>query len=436
MRLYLLGRCGIFRVTVLSLTLAACGQSRSSDVASAAEDELISFQPLSLLDHLADPVVPSECAQPREGFASYVSPLDWATPSLGSIRTHFYHSNKKAKTALVLLLGGPGQSMTGDLAEGLKSYIVPRLPNDVDFIVVDHRGTGCSQFTTDNRPIPLQYLTMDQSARDIESYLRGLGKDKIVLSGVSYGSFLTLKLITEFPNLAESYVLDSTFGNSDGVSESGALAVRLLESKIPRTQFLELAEFYGVESNTFFNAILSHVFDDAELTKILDMQHRNEIREIALEYARHESEPSEEDRLYYGLACQEIYPASYNPNADFDYYFDLVQICPQLVDQYHLETHPFDFISGKTPDANVYILAGTEDYSTAFDSARKVHSAFSSSVFVGIEHQGHSILGASEFWPIFLTRLIANSHLSDEEILGIQDQITDPLKTISVHRNN
>jgi pimeloyl-ACP methyl ester carboxylesterase len=137
-----------------------------------------------------------------------------------------------AKTAVIALAGGPGQSalpFTSDFAQILGPIVSTR-----DLIVFDQRGTGlshplsCAAFEHLKQGItPLAvsicagqigqtrglYTTADTVA-DIEAVRQAGGYEKLVLYGTSYGTKVAERYAQEYPGHIEALVLDSVVPTS------------------------------------------------------------------------------------------------------------------------------------------------------------------------------------------------------------------------------
>jgi pimeloyl-ACP methyl ester carboxylesterase len=137
-----------------------------------------------------------------------------------------------AKTAVIALAGGPGQSaipFMSDFAQLLGPIVSTR-----DLIVFDQRGTGlshplsCAAFEHLKEGItPLAvsicagqigqtrglYTTADTVA-DIEAIRQAGGYEKLVLYGTSYGTKVAERYAQEYPSHVEALVLDSVVPTS------------------------------------------------------------------------------------------------------------------------------------------------------------------------------------------------------------------------------
>jgi len=130
---------------------------------------------------------------------------------------------------LVALAGGPGQSATSVAwHDALKGAL-----GAVQLVVFDQRGTGVDQRGTRlsgalkckklekkrdklrcNRrlgPAGAFYRTAD-SVRDLDAVRAALGVERLILFGISYGTFVAAEYARTFPERVERLVLDSPVG--------------------------------------------------------------------------------------------------------------------------------------------------------------------------------------------------------------------------------
>lgn len=137
-----------------------------------------------------------------------------------------------AKTAVIALAGGPGQSalpFTSDFAQILGPIVSTR-----DLIVFDQRGTGlshplsCAAFEHLKQGItPLAVsicagqigqtrglFTTADTVADIEAVRQAGGYEKLVLYGTSYGTKVAERYAQEYPSHVEALVLDSVVPTS------------------------------------------------------------------------------------------------------------------------------------------------------------------------------------------------------------------------------
>jgi pimeloyl-ACP methyl ester carboxylesterase len=132
-----------------------------------------------------------------------------------------------AKTAVIALAGGPGQSALPFMSDFVQ--ILGPIVSTRDLIVFDQRGTGlshplsCAAFEHLKQGItPLAvsicagqigqtrglYTTADTVA-DIEAIRQAGGYEKLVLYGTSYGTKVAERYAQEYPSHVEALVLDS-----------------------------------------------------------------------------------------------------------------------------------------------------------------------------------------------------------------------------------
>jgi len=180
----------------------------------------------------------ASCAEPRhEGFdcATLPVPIDRDGMVPGTIDLHVERQRgKDGLPVVVSVAGGPGYSSTAyrpkDDLEDLEE-----LGYAVQLVVVDQRGTGLSGAlesvapacrTLDSRralrdcdealgPAGAFYRTAD-SVLDLEAVRAALGVERLIVLGVSYGTFLAAEYARRFPDRAQALVLDSPVGPEGG----------------------------------------------------------------------------------------------------------------------------------------------------------------------------------------------------------------------------
>lgn len=137
-------------------------------------------------------------------------------------------SETPALEPVIFLAGGPGQAGYPQLAqfstespEHTASFAQLRDTHDV--ILIDQRGTGFSQpslacpddedLDCDDKStyagIDLTAFTTRQNAADIDVLRRALGAESVNLVGTSYGSWLALAVLRDFPDTVRGVVLNS-----------------------------------------------------------------------------------------------------------------------------------------------------------------------------------------------------------------------------------
>src|SRR3954447_401723 len=156
-------------------------------------------------------------------------PTEWATPASPPIQLFVERRQgpaQPARSALIALAGGPGQSATR-FADPFAQALAAALPNH-DLVVYDQRGTGRSGFLTcphaetsavTNNDFAAQCATELEATRgdystrdtvdDIEALRQALGVDKVSIFGVSYGTYVAQLYARRYPAHTESLILDS-----------------------------------------------------------------------------------------------------------------------------------------------------------------------------------------------------------------------------------
>jgi pimeloyl-ACP methyl ester carboxylesterase len=161
------------------------------------------------------------------------------------------------KGVLLFLTGGPGQGGVGIISRvaGLR---LPEVAKDYRFVTLDQRGTGagalrcpalqaqvgssdiatptpdavteCARILGDTAPL---YST-DQSVADFDRLRQALGVPKMVVDGVSYGSFTAARYAITHPRNVSKVVLDSVLPHHATASNSLYLTGLTAEARVLR----------------------------------------------------------------------------------------------------------------------------------------------------------------------------------------------------------
>jgi pimeloyl-ACP methyl ester carboxylesterase len=155
------------------------------------------------------------------------------------------------KGTLLFLSGGPGQPGVS-IADRIAHQRLPRIAEQYRFVLLDQRGTGrygaidcpllqaqvgssdiaaptpaaveqCSGVIGDRKGL---YGT-EQTVGDYESLRRALGVDKMVVDGVSYGTFTAARYAAVHPSHVRRVVLDSVLPHVDPQADDGLYLVGL-----------------------------------------------------------------------------------------------------------------------------------------------------------------------------------------------------------------
>jgi pimeloyl-ACP methyl ester carboxylesterase len=166
--------------------------------------------------------------------ATLAVPLDRTASVPGTVKlaVAVERSRKGAEGFLLALSGGPGQPSVA-FADSFRASLAPALAHR-RLVLLDQRGTGASGAL---RCAPLQalgaldvvntkivegcanalgparrfYSTTD-SVADIEALRRAVGAPKLVVMGVSYGTYVAVQYARRFPASTEGLILDSVVG--------------------------------------------------------------------------------------------------------------------------------------------------------------------------------------------------------------------------------
>ncbi len=168
---------------------------------------------------------------PGIGCETFPVPLDWSGHAPGSVNL-FVEREATATTpspgALFVLAGGPGQAATP--YTDIFAQLFAAGLSQRNLIVFDQRGTGRSdridcpaadsattlsatdRATTacaDSLGARRGFYTSRDSAQDIDALRQSLGVDRIMLYGVSYGTYAAMTYARLYPQHVEALILDS-----------------------------------------------------------------------------------------------------------------------------------------------------------------------------------------------------------------------------------
>lgn len=130
-------------------------------------------------------------------------------PVLPGHREHFplahVRTGPPSPVPVLVLPGGPG------LASVVPYQSFRRLAarEDLDVLMVEHRGVGLSRHTETGAPLPREAVTIEQAADDLAAVLDEHRVDTAVIAGSSYGSYLAQALAVRHPARVAALILDS-----------------------------------------------------------------------------------------------------------------------------------------------------------------------------------------------------------------------------------
>jgi pimeloyl-ACP methyl ester carboxylesterase len=194
---------------------------------------------------------PHPCAK-KPGFtcSTLTVPLDHRGRMPGTLDLQVATADNAGapKGTVLFLSGGPGQPGVS-LIDGIAGRI-PEVAKQYRLVMLDQRGTGefgaincpqlqaqvgssdiaaptpsavkeCSDVIGDRKGL---YGT-EQTVADYESLRQALGVDKMVVDGVSYGSFTAARYAAAYPTRVRKVVLDSVLPHVDPEADDGLYAV-------------------------------------------------------------------------------------------------------------------------------------------------------------------------------------------------------------------
>lgn len=245
---------------------------------------------------------------PREGECATVDvPLFWERPESRRIAVHVTrYLQPGSRGQLWILIGGPGLSSA--YLEAGASTLAAQLATDLDLYMFDYRGIGrstrlgcpdqesdasaggfdilsaewpaCIDAVKDEWGDDLAGFTTAETARDLGHLIDATrGDGQVFVYGVSYGSYLALRYLAEFPAQADGIVLEGLLPPATGLFPID------FEENHDRVGH-ELLDACGADAEC-----ASHVGDDPwgvlnQLVADLDAGHCPEIVEMGLDSGR------------------------------------------------------------------------------------------------------------------------------------------------------
>jgi pimeloyl-ACP methyl ester carboxylesterase len=229
----------------IGLTVAVLPSSASAAAASAGP-------------RLTDP---HTCAGQADFTCSTLTvPLDHAgkVPVSLNLQVAVENNANAPKGVLLFLTGGPGQPGV-PFADRMTDKRLPELAKDYQWVFLDQRGTGqfnglncqplqeqvgssdiaaptpdavtdCAKQLGDTAPL---YST-DQTVADLDEFRQALGVSKIVVDGVSYGTFVAERYAIAHPTHTARLVLDSVVPHHASIDTSLYLTGLRAQSRVLR----------------------------------------------------------------------------------------------------------------------------------------------------------------------------------------------------------
>ena len=187
------------------------------------------------------------CAdQPDFTCSMLTVPIDYSGRVPGTLQLQVASENNLGapKGVLLFLSGGPGQGDVGG-AERITEQRMPEVAKDYQWVYVDQRGTGefggidCKQLQAQVGssdiavPTPAAvtacakqlgptapFYSTDQSVADLDQLRQALGVQKMVVDGVSYGTFVAERYALAHPTHVNGLVLDSVLPHDATAADS------------------------------------------------------------------------------------------------------------------------------------------------------------------------------------------------------------------------
>ncbi|HEY2700872.1 MAG TPA: alpha/beta fold hydrolase [Pseudonocardiaceae bacterium] len=187
------------------------------------------------------------CAdQPDFTCSTLTVPIDYSGRVPGTLQLQVAAENNVGapKGVLLFLSGGPGQGDVGG-AERITEQRMPEVAKDYQWVYVDQRGTGefgglnCTalqgQVGSSDIAVPTPdavtscakqlgatapFYRTDESVADLDQLRQALGVHKMVVDGVSYGTFVAERYALAHPANVNGLVLDSVLPHEATAADS------------------------------------------------------------------------------------------------------------------------------------------------------------------------------------------------------------------------
>jgi len=249
------------------------------------------------------------------------------------------------KGVLLFLTGGPGQGGVGTITR-IATQRLPEVAKDYRFVMLDQRGTGpqgalrcpglqaqmgssdiatptpdavteCARILGDTAPL---YST-DQSVADFDQLRQALGVPKMVVDGVSYGSFTAARYAIAHPGNVSKVVLDSVLPHHSTPSATLYLTGLTAEARVLRLA-CSVAPACGFDPAEDLAWVVRHrstadgvkIFDAIVAYEFSDPTYRDQAAGdvIGALHAARGGAPDWLDELVKGYTTEDVDPAAYS----------------------------------------------------------------------------------------------------------------------------
>ena len=173
---------------------------------------------------------------------------------IGGIKQGMFIRGENLGNPLVLYLhGGPGEPMLQFISAIEKREDYEHLEKYFTICYWDQRGSGMT-YTSSTEPSSLTLAQMVEDTREVTEYLKTrFGQDKIYLIGQSWGTYLGVKTIEQYP---ENYLAYIGIGQAVNTTESERLAYDYMLRHAIETNDTEVIadlEKYDMRTFPWFN---------------------------------------------------------------------------------------------------------------------------------------------------------------------------------------
>jgi pimeloyl-ACP methyl ester carboxylesterase len=248
------------------------------------------------------------------------------------------------KGVLLFLTGGPGQGGVGFI-DRIAGRRLPEVAKDYRFVTLDQRGTGSgalrcpslqaqtgsSDIATPTRDAVTEcarilgktapLYSTDQTVADFDQLRQALGVPKMVVDGVSYGSFTAARYAIAHPSHVSKVVLDSVLPHHASASASLYLTGLTAEARVLRAA-CSVAPACGFDPAEDLAWVVRHrstadgvkIFDAIVAYEFSDPTYRDPAAGdvIGALHAARGGSPARLDELVTGYTTEDVDPADFS----------------------------------------------------------------------------------------------------------------------------
>lgn len=317
----------------------------------------------------------------------------------------------KNKELIILIPGGPGEGHAA--MHGFEKLIHQNssLFDQFNFIVMDHRGLGCSRPEFPGHE-PEQFLTMRFAAADIELIRQRLSPNqKINIWGFSYGSMLAQTYSLLFPQNVDKLFLGGAFSSASTFTRARENYESLVvKSSIDESKYLSFIEKFPEYKDRFLNYTIPEMYTfegrvkniPKKFNEVFELLNTGDkaIVDIILPKNKNEIMPW----MMRSIMCIEIMQPLISSTDAFPMFQSMVNSCKE----FSYKTDFFNYTESlKVLPMDTFIWGGKYDHVTPIYGMQKMASNIPNNYFYIDQHIGHDFSRKTQcmidFMKVFFT---------------------------------